>query len=217
MVYGISNTLIGVALLTLLLGVGSTALYYRRVVAGAAKDVRELEKKAQENLTDESAGYGVTMPTPDVGRTPIDIFRAWRHLAVEARMAKRGYVKWFRVGARLYAPKWVKPEHKDSGQMEYEHDGTTYIFPEDAMVTDGRTSAYVAVHKEGEAEPIDLRDPGWATLDTSAVDKLVQMKINDDPPGALSGLPLSKQQLYYVGMAVAAIGIWLVMQTGVVG
>lgn len=217
MPYGISNITIAVGLFAALIGGGLVGLYFRRVKLRVAEDVRELEEQAQKNLTEEAAGYGVDMAPPDVGRTPLDIFRAWRHLAVQARMARKGYVKWFRVGSRLRAPRWVKPEHKDTGQPEYEHDETTYLFPKDALVTDGRTAAFVAIHKEGEPEPIDLRNPGWATLDPGALQKLFEMAINRDPPGGL-GLPLTRQQLYYIGMATAAVGIWAVTQyTGVFG
>lgn len=216
MPYGISPDAIAVVLLALLVGAGTTALYYRRVALRIEEEVNELESQALDELDEESTGYGVEVNPPDVGRSVLDIFKVWLHVRKQARMAKRGYFKWYRVGSRLHAPKWVKPEQKGAGEYEYysKKDDQTYVFPEEALVTDGKTSAYVAIHKIGEAEPIDLRDPGWASMDADRLQTVIDMEIARDPPGGLSGLPLSKQQLYYVGMAVAAIGIWAVMQSG---
>lgn len=217
MVYGIENTTIAVAVLATIIGGGTVAMYYRRVALRVAEDVAELEEQAQENLDEEATGYGVNLDPPDVGRSILDVFKVWRHLSVQAKLAKRGYLKWYRVGARFHRPRWIKPEHKDSGQREYysRKDGTTYIFPEEALVTDGRTSAYVAIHKVGEAEPIDLRDPGWPTLNGSALQRLAEMTIARDPPGrfGLGGL-LSDPRMRYVGLAVVALGIWGFMQFG---
>lgn len=204
------------ALLGLLAGAGVTAMYYKRVALRIDEEVNELEEQALEELDEDSTGYGVEMEPPDVGRSVLDIFKSWLHIRKQARMAKRGYFKWYRVGSRLHAPKWVKPEHKGAGEYEYKSkkDDQTYVFPEEALVTDGQTSAYVAIHKIGESEPVDLRDPGWASMDADRLQQLIDMEIAREPPGGLSGLPLSGQQLKYVGLVVAALGIWGVMQFG---
>lgn len=218
MPYGISTTLIGTALLTLLLGAGGTAAYFRKV-RKVNNEIRELEREAIAELDDDSAGYGVDLPQPDVGRSPIDVFKLWWHLRKEAKMAKNGYIKWYRVGSRLHAPTWVKPERKGAGEMEYYHKGDdeTYLFPEESLVTDGTTSAYVAIHKLGEAEPIDIRNPGWATMDADRLQTLVDMVISRDPPGGLGRLPLSETQLKYGAFAILFIAIYVVMQMGVFG
>lgn len=218
MPFGVSPDVIAVGVLALIIGGGVAALYYRRVVAGVVEDVEALEKKAQENLDPDSTGYGVEMDPPSVSRSVLDVFRAWRHLSVQERMAKRGYVKWYRVGARFRRPQWIKPEKKDSGYREYYHKGddVTYVFPEEAMVNDGRTSAYVAIHKVGEAEPINLRNPGWAPLDGSALQRLFDIALSRNPSGGLGNLPLSPQQLKYLGIILAGLVIWGVTQfTGV--
>lgn len=207
------SAIAGLVLGSVLIGAGMTALYYRRVQLRVAEEVNELEARALEELDEEDAvGYGVELPPPDVGRWFLDVFRVWLHVRKEARLAKRGYVKWYRVrGGRLRMPKWVKPEHKGGGEYEYTDTSTeiTYIFPESAMVDDGVTGAPVAIHQEGEAEPIDLREPGWATMDGSALKKLIDMEIVRSPPGGLSNLPLTPQQLKIIGVGVLFVAIYL--------
>lgn len=172
-----------------------------------------------ETRQEDAVGYGVEFGPPNVGRNPLDILRLWLHNALEGRMAKRGYVKWFRVGARLHRPKWVKPEKKGAGEYEYYDSSTdtTYLFPEDALVADGATSAYVAVHRVGESEPIDLRDPGWPALDGDVLQRFIDMAVARDPPNRLSKLPISRQQAVYGGMAILAFGTYLAMQSGAFG
>jgi hypothetical protein len=202
--------------LALVLGGAVTALYYKRVALALDEEVKELEEQALDALDDETEGYGVQMEPPDVGRSILDIFKVWLHVRKQARMAKRGYFKWYRVSSRMERPTWVKPEHKGAGEYEYYHKGDdqTYVFPEEGLVTDGVTGAYVAIHKIGEAEPIDLRDPGWASMDADRLQTLVDMEIARDPPGGWSGLPIGGQKAKYIGLAIAAFGIWGAMKLG---
>lgn len=213
-----TTTVLGTALVTLLVGAGGTAAYFRKV-RGLNKELRLLEGESISNSDSDRAGYGVDLPQPNVGRSPIDVVKLWWHLRKEAKMAKSGYIKWYRVGSRLHSPTWVMPERKGAGEMEYYHKGDdeTYLFPEESLVTDGVTSAYVAIHKIGEAEPIDIRNPGWATMDADRLQTLVDMVISRDPPGGFSNLPLSSAQLKYGGMALLFVGIYAVMQMGVFG
>lgn len=217
--FGITPQMLTIALVSLLIGAGATALYYKRVALRIGEEVNELEEKALEELDDEDAeGYGVRMSPPNVGRNVFDVFKAWLHMAKGARMAKRGYIKWYKVGSRLEAPKWIKPEHKGAGEYEYKDPDTdtTYFFPEDALVTDARTSGYVAIHKVGEAEPIDLRDPGWPTMDSDRVQTVLDLIISRDPDTGF-GLPFDSAVAKYVLIAVAGVAIWAVMQMGVIG
>lgn len=220
MVFGLDATLASIILVSMLIGAAATALYYRRVRLRVQDAADDLELEAVEEIDSvEAVGYGVEMDPPNVGRNPIDILRMWLHNALEARMAKRGYIKWYRVGARMHRPKWVKPEKKGAGQYEYYDSSTdtTYVFPEEALVTDGSTSAYVAIHRVGEAEPLDLRDPGWATLDGDVLQMFIDMVVSREPPGRLNKLPISRQQALWIGMAVLAFGTYLAMQSGAFG
>jgi hypothetical protein len=220
MVYGISNQLITAVLFAGLFGAGVTALYYRRVTLRVEEEVRDLEAEAVDELNEDSTGYGVELPPPDVGRSVLDIFKVWLHVRKQARLAKRGYIKWYRVGSRLHKPKWIKPEHKGAGEYEYtsRKDDQTYVFPEEALVTDGVTSAFVAIHKIGEAEPIDLRDPGWATLDADRLQTVIDLEIAREPPGSLSSLPLSSQQLKWVGFGLLFVVVYFGLNyTGMIG
>lgn len=214
MVFGISNAVITAVLVATFIGAGATALYYRRVALRVAEEVQELEAKAVEELNDESEGYGVELDPPDVGRSVFDITKVWLHVRKQAKMAKKGYIKWYRVGSRLHKPKWVKPEHKGAGEYEYydKGDEQTYVFPEEALVTDAVTSAYTAVHKVGEAEPIDLRDPGWPTMDADRLQTVIDMEIARDPPGAMSRLPLNATTLKWLGFAALAVLVFFGQQ-----
>lgn len=214
MVLGISNTVLTVALVSILLGAGSTALYYRRVALKVEKEVRDFEEQAADAMDDTGAGYGVELDPPNVGRNVFDVFKVWLHVRKQARLAKRGYLKWYRVSSRLHKPTWIKPEKKGAGEYEYYHKGDdqTYLFPEDALVTDGVTSAYTAIHKVGEAEPIDLRDPGWASMDADRVQEVIDLLVNRDPPGGLSKLPLNSTQLKWIGIGLLGVVIFFAQQ-----
>lgn len=295
--FGIPTQLLTIALLSLLVGAGSTAMYYRRVALRVDKEANELEQEALaelepdgelpdlvdeiqsladsqeeavddaeemtkklwnaveafeedaegateylekvmplvqtlealdrqsgelcdklDSLDDDTVGYGVDMDPPNVGRSIIDIFKVWLHERKAAKMAKRGYIKWIRVGSRMQTPRWVKPEKKGAGVYEYHEDDQIYVFPEEAMVTDGQTGAFVAMHKRGEAEPIDIRNPGWPATGADWLQRLHDMVAARDPEDGFGGWPIGGERMKYIIVAVAFIGIWATVQfTGVFG
>jgi hypothetical protein len=125
-----------------------------------------------------------------------------RHLQRGKKLAKKGYVRWHRLDSTLASPEWVKPEQDGTGVPKYTVDGQPYYFPKDAMVTDERTGAWVAVHCEGEADPINLRDPAYPGIETDLIERIINLEAENQPPGFFDNLNISQQALLWGGMAV---------------
>lgn len=150
-------------------------------------------------------GHSASLSAPDVSSSILDVLKAARHRAKEKRMAKRGYVKWFKYdGGMLRGPKWVKPETGGAGEPEY-YDGddeVTYLFPDDPMVIDGNTGARVAIHHSNQVEPVNLAEPGAPPIDGDRLDKVINLEIESDPPGFLDRLDFSPEMLLYGGIGL---------------
>lgn len=142
---------------------------------------------------------------PDIRRSFMDYFRVMRHYQRQSRLAKKGYVKWFRLGSTLSRPVWVKPELEGSGQPKVTIDDQPYYFPKEAMVSDTLTGAWVALHREGEADPVNLRDPAYPGIETDLLERTINMEAENKPPGFFDKLALGgmdKQTLLWGGMGV---------------
>lgn len=156
------------------------ALYDRR---------REARIEAFEEYADEvEAGEPVAFEPPDVTFNPLDYLRVARHLQRGKRLGKKGYVKWYRLDSTLRRPTWVKPETDGSGVPKVTVDGQPYYFPKDAMVADSLTGAWVAVHRVGDGDPINLREPAYPALETDLVERTINLEAENEPPGFLDGL-----------------------------
>lgn len=171
-------------------------LYYR--------ERRRLEAEANDALRDAEDGE-TTLKPPDVGTSLWDMVKLWRHHAKAKRMARNGYVRWYRIDSSLHGPSWVKPEAEGAGVREHRHDGVTYLFPDDAMVTDARTGAHIAIHREGEAEPINLRDPAMPPLPADRLEEVINLEAESDAPGLLDRLDLDPKTLLFGGMALMLV------------
>jgi hypothetical protein len=144
----------------------------------------------------------------DVSMTPLDWIRAGRHLQKQRKAAKKGWVKWYRIGANMSAPEWVAPEREGSGLPKLTVDGEPYYFNRDAMVVDEQTGAFVAVHREGEADPINLQDPAYPGIDTDLMERTINMEAESEPPGLLDGLGGMSMQTLTMGAIVVSFVIY---------
>jgi hypothetical protein len=170
------------------------------------------ERSADEGTEDEGAAAGadtdrdvqpVEFEPPEISLSPLDWIRAGRHLQKQRKAAKRGWVKWYRVGANFSRPRWVKPVRDGAGTPKVTDDGQPYYFEKDAMVVDERTGAWVAVHPEGEADPINLADRAYPGIETDLVERILNLEAENEPSTSLLGLGgMSQQQLMWLGIGV---------------
>lgn len=162
-------------------------------------------RQARESVFDDLADIEdeVTFDPPDVRGSIIDIFRVMRHHQTAKKLAARGYVKWYKLGSTLSKPRWVKPKREGAGTPKFEDDDQPYYFPKEAMVSDQQTGAWVAFHREGEADPINLRDPAYPGIETDLIEKIINLEAENEPRSSLFGLDIS--------MRMAVIGITAVL------
>jgi hypothetical protein len=196
-VYGIPSwQLIVAGALLLTVGTAGVAyLSYRRLRVG-------LDDQFDQLIAEEDE---VTLKPPDTHNTPLDYLRVMRHFQRARKLAKKGYVKWYRVGSTMSRPTWVKPTLEGQGLPKHENDDGPYYFPKEAMVSDELTGAWVAMHREGEADPINLREPAYPGIETDLVERTINLEAEDKPPGLLDKLSmggLSTQAMIYGGMAL---------------
>jgi len=143
----------------------------------------------------EYTGNRVDFERPKVSGSLTDLIRLWRHRSRAQKLAQKGYVKWFKVGSTVNRPRWVKPTQEGSGVPRYREDGETYYFPKEALVTDEVTGAYTAMHYDGNADPINLRDNDLPALSTDKVERVINMEAESEAPGFLSDLNLTPQKV----------------------
>jgi len=160
-----------------------------------------LEDVVDQRFADEDM---VEFEPVRVTSTPMDYFRVMRHLQLEKKAAKKGYVKWYRLGANLQRPTWVQPEQTGEGMLRYDVDGQPYYFNKDAMTTDARTGAWVAMHRVGEADPINLDDPAYPGIEVDLLEKLINLLAESKPPGIFDNVlgGMDPTTMMYVGIAV---------------
>lgn len=162
------------------------------------KERRELEEAVNDLATDTNA----ELSAPDMSSSGFGLLKTWRHQTKAKRLARRGYVKWFKIGASMSEPKWVKPKSDGAGVLEYydSDDDVTYLFPNDVMVNDANTGAYVAVHRQGEAEPINLRDPAMPAIPADRLEEIINLEAESDAPGFFDRMDLDPQTIMWVAI-----------------
>lgn len=151
-----------------------------------------------EHLVEQADDEPLTFAPPDVSPSPWGALKTWYHLSRANRLAKKGYVKWYRLGSTMSRPKWVKPTAEGAGTPKVTVSGQPHYFPKEAMVADARTGAWVAVHREGEADPLNLRDPAYPGIETDAMERIINLEAEDKPPGFLDNLDISPQMMMYL-------------------
>jgi hypothetical protein len=174
-------------------------------VAGAAvgwwyrgdKDAKEALNTKLESQ--DEPGQKAVLPAPEMSNSVLSLFRQSRHQERAQKLAQKGYVKWFKFDGMLKRPQWVKPVREGSGVPRYydSDDDVHYFFPEDALVTDARTGAPVAVHHAGQVEPVNLADPEYPPIDADRLEEIINLEIESDPPGWLSKMDFDTQTLMF--------------------
>lgn len=126
------------------------------------------------------------LPEPDLQTAtwglPQKLYRMHRQIRKRRKLAKHGYVQWYLIDDTYPTPKFVKPEMNGGGIPEYELDDERYLFPKDAMVASEQQGLWTIVHKKGEADPVNLRDPTEYAIPADVLENWLDMRVNVDPP-----------------------------------
>jgi hypothetical protein len=152
---------------------------------------------------------GRTLSQPDLQNarfgTFSEIWRLWRHHRKRRRLASEGYVQWYLIDDTFPTPRFVQPELKGGGIAELEHDGVTYLFPRRAMVASEQQGLWTVIHKRGEAEPINLREPSRDAIKADEVKEFLEMRVTSSPPSWLDGMDLDASQLLKLGLGLIVV------------
>ncbi|MCG1002866.1 MULTISPECIES: hypothetical protein [Halobacterium] len=190
----------GAALLGVLLGsitVGSVA-YYRSRKRAIDEEVDEATDPLVAD--DSTVGDAVELEPIDTRSGIAGLLSAWQRRRKEQRLAEKGYVKWIRIGSSVQSPEWVKPSYRGTGAGEYydREDEVTYLFPKEAMLPDSTTGAWVAMHRENEADPVNLRDPVMPAAPADRLQEIINLEAEAEQPGFLDQLDISGTQAFIV-------------------
>jgi hypothetical protein len=196
------NALLPIAGALALVGLG-IGLYGLSRYRTEPRRIKELEAKvadAEEAArADGGVAHEVGFEAPKLEGGLSGLLLSWRERAKAKRMARKGYVRWHLIDGNNVRPtRWVKPEKQGHGIREYSKDDTDYLFPDDALVVDSQTGARVAYHHVGEPEPINLREPGYATLSGDEMEKLLDQQAEDSPASWLADFDFDAQTIMYL-------------------
>ena len=151
----------------------------------------------------EDEGQVVELRPPSVKtRTWRQIWRTRRWLKKREKLIGDGYVQWYRIGDAVPHPKFVKPKRKGGGIPELEVDGETYLFPRDALVP-SEEGGWVCIHREGEADPINIRDPVRLSIPSDELKEYLDLRVSSSAPGLLDGLGLDMGD--FIKIAIAGV------------
>lgn len=197
--------------------VGIFAIAFVATVSGAGYVlIREKRKLNQDIQRTELVANGVidadesALRPPDIDGSLAGLIKTWRHHAKASRLSRKGYVRWYKVGSTMSRPRWVKPEPDGAGVPEYydSDDGITYLFPDDGMITDQQTGAYVAIHHKNQPEPVPIRDPSIPAIDGDRLEEIINLEAESDAPGFFDRLDLDPQTLMWamIGLVILFAG-----------
>jgi len=151
----------------------------------------------------DDEGDVVELRPPSVKtRTWRQIWRTRRWLKKREKLIGDGYVQWYRIGDAVPHPKFVKPKRKGGGIPELEVDGETYLFPRDALVP-SEEGGWVCIHREGEADPINIRDPVRLSIPSDELKEYLDLRVSSSAPGLLDGLGLDMGD--FIKIAIAGV------------
>lgn len=187
-------------------------------------DVPELDETEilsyEEAMENGHQSAVVKMPQPDLKDAtfglPQTLWRMRKAHKKRRKLAKKGYVRWFLIDQTFPEPRFVKPKLTGTGEPEVRHDGVPYAFPRNAMVADERTGMYTVIHKRGDSEPINLRDPAKEALPADRVEEWLQLQLHKDPPSWWDDFDFSGRDIFLalLGVVVLVAVLYPMLPTG---
>jgi len=187
---------------------------------GNQSEVATSQEAEFEQVGTEVEDGVLELPRPTVSNSSFGILgQLWKmrqHYRKEEKLLSRGYVKWFVIDDTWPEPKYVKPEAYGDGVWKVEHDGDPYLFPKGALIPDSRQGIRTVIHKRGEADPINLREPSDVSIPTDVLDEYLTMAVTSSPPSFWDKLGWDTQDLVRlsVGAAIAFAVVWGVLGGG---
>jgi len=158
---------------------------------------------------DEFEGYVELKPPSTKGWFIGTVYRAYKHQVRQRKLARRGYVRWIRVKNGVWTdPAYIKPQSWAGSPFPiHRHDGGKYYFPRGAGVVDEGTGIRTYVHREGEAEPIDLDESEGEVLRAEDLKQAEEMEVATAPPSVWDrlDLDLNPQTLLAAGIGLTMI------------
>ncbi|MFB6200395.1 MAG: hypothetical protein ABEI98_00085 [Halorhabdus sp.] len=190
----------------LVLGAGGVgAAWYKQRETDRAD--AEIDAVLSEYSLDVEDGDCIELQPVDVRQSITGLVSTWRQRAKERRLAENGYVKWYRLDSQLHRPKWVKPTQDNGrGVGKVTTSEGPYYFDRDAMVTDTRTGACVAMHEVGDADPINLRDTAFPGIPVDRLEELLNMEAEAEKPGFFENLNISGTTAFILITVVLFLG-----------
>jgi len=149
----------------------------------------------------EEEGNVVELRPPSVDTSfPRQWYRTRRWLKKREKLIGDGYVQWYLIGDAVAQPKFVKPKRKGGGIPELDHDNETYLFPRKALVP-SEDGMWTCIHREGEADPINIRDPARLSIKADELKEYLTMRVSSSAPGFFDGLGLDMGDLIKIAIA----------------
>jgi hypothetical protein len=186
---------------------------------GVAADAPAEAEDVPGRAVSTDGGAVRTLRPPDLRNARFgllsELYRLHKHHRKRRRLSSKGYVQWLLIDDTYPAPRYVQPDLNGGGIPEVEHDGVRYLFPKKAMLPSEEQGLWTVVHRRGEAEPVNLREPSEDAIKADALDEYLRMRVTTEPPGWLGDLDLDAATLMKVGLALV-IG-YAVMQSVMTG
>jgi len=173
-----------------------------------------------DDLPADAEGY-VSLPAPDLSGSRFGLLgRLWtlyKHHIRRRRLAKKGYVQWYRIENGTFSgPHYVRPEADAESPIPFvSHDDGRYFFPDAAMVTDTSVGMWTAVHRKGEADPINLRDGDADAIPAEAAEAWSEMTVTAQKPGGLLGGLGDITPRKMLALAIAGVMVLSVVMGGI--
>jgi len=180
----------------------------------------ELKFVAGEEVDEDALKNGHEEPTETIEPPEISgarfgalgmLWRMYRQRRKERKYADEGYVQWYLVGAGWPEPKYVKPEGEGGGIPEYEHNDETYLFPTRGRMASRDSGMWTVIHKEGESEPINLRDPTENAIKADELKEYLTKRVTSSPPSFFDNFDLSADNL--IKYSIAAIILFALLSS----
>jgi hypothetical protein len=160
----------------------------------------------------------VGLPQPDLKGSWVPFsgyLNVREYIKKRRKLLNSGYVEWYLVEDGIPKPRFIKPTAKGGGTPEYEHKGTTYLFPRNGGVPNEQQGLLTYFHTKGDAQPIDLRDPPRPALDPDALKELFDRRVTSDEPSFLERLDLDLSPQMIMAGGIVAIALVSVLMGGV--
>jgi len=159
-----------------------------------------LPEATDDELDDDPAEI-VDIEPPEIKEGWFTTWNLLKHHRKRKNLSKRGYVRWYLIDGYWPEPKYVKPRLDGHGMPIIDHDDTQYLFPRNAMLASEREGMWTVIHKRGEADPINLREPSKNAIPADALDEFMTMNVMTDPPSFWSKFDVDAQDMVMYAIA----------------